>query len=243
MTKECWASKLGDRGGGLSREHYISDGVFDGAIITAYGLEWCKGRPVQISVARAVAKILCKRHNEMLSVLDSEASRLSRFLAANVMHDPLSDAQISLRGHLLEKWALKTFVNLGYVGGLDPEHHTRVQPHEDLVRYVFQTPIPSNGLGLYFVVTGAVSNHDFRGGLSWKGIRNLSHGGTIAGMAFALNGVHFVVSAEPGPADKRLRRVGLIGGVDYSQAKILYRPNNIALLSETAGRKSIFLEW
>jgi hypothetical protein len=211
-------------------------------MITAYGLAWCKDQPIQISVASAVAKILCKHHNEALSVLDSEAARLSRFLAGNVIDDPLSDAKINLRGPLLEKWALKTFVNLGYVGGLDPEHHTRVQPDEDLVRYVFQVSLPPNGLGLYFV-TGAVSNDGFKVGLSWKGIRNLSHGGSLAGMTFTLNGVHFVLSAESGPADERLRAVGSVGGIDYSRAKILYRPNNISLLSKTAGQKSIFFEW
>jgi hypothetical protein len=240
MSKECWAAKLDDCGGGLSREHYISEGVFDGEIVTAYGLEWCKDHPIQISVASAVAKILCKRHNEALSVFDSEAVRLSRFLAESVIDNPLSDTKINIRGHLLEKWALKTFVNLAYVGGLDPEHHIRMRPHEDLVRYVFQTSIPSNGLGLYFV-TGAVSNDGFKVGLSWNGIRNLS--GALAGMAFTLSGVHFLVTAKPGPGEKRLRNVGLVGDIDYSQAKISYRPDNIALLSKTAGQKSILLEW
>jgi hypothetical protein len=239
---DCWAAILGNCAGGLSREHYISDGIFDGEAITAYGLEWCKDHPIQISVASAASKILCKRHNEALSPFDAEAARLSRFLSANVLDDPLSEAQITLRGYLLEKWALKTFLNLGYIGGLDPEHHTRLQPGENLVRYVFQeTPAPI-GMGLHFV-TGAVSNDNFNVGLSWNGIRNLSRAGAIAGMTFTLNNVRFVVSAEAGPVEQRLAKIGLVNGVDYSRAKIYYRPRNIALLSKTAGQKTIFLEW
>ena len=239
---DCWAAVLGDCAGGLSREHYISDGIFDGEAITAYGLEWCKDHPIQISLASAVSKILCKRHNERFSPFDAEAAKLSRFLSANVLDDPLSEAQITLRGYRLEKWALKTFLNLGYIGGLDPEHHARLKPREDLVRYLFQETQAPKGIGLYFV-TGAVSNAKFNVGLSWNAIRNLSRDGAIAGMTFTLNDVRFVVSAEEGPAEHRLAKIGLVNGVDYSRAKIYYRPHNIALLSKTAGQKTIALEW
>jgi hypothetical protein len=138
MSRECWASALGDCAGGISREHVVSDGIFDSEAITAYGLSWCKDHPVQISLSSAVSKILCRRHNERLSTFDAEAARLSHFLSANVLDDPMGDAQITLRGDLLEKWALKTFINLGYIGGLDPERHMRVRPSEELVRHVFQ---------------------------------------------------------------------------------------------------------
>ena len=239
---DCWAALLGDCAGGFSREHLISNGIFDDEVITAFGLAWCKERPVQIGQASAVAKILCKRHNEALSSFDSEATKLSQFLSANVLDDPLSEAQTTLRGVLLEKWALKTFLNLGYVGGLDPEHHTRVLPEAGLITYLFRDTEVPTGIGLYFV-TGAVSNHGYKIGLSWNAIRNMSDAGVIVGMTFTLNDVRFVVSAAPGPAEKRIARMGVVNEVDYSKAKILYRPANIVLLSKTAGRKTIILEW
>jgi hypothetical protein len=242
MSFECWGAVLGDCAGGISREHLISDGIFDGAMVSAYGLKWCKDRPVEISLASAVSKVLCKRHNEGLSAFDAEASRLSRFLSTNVLDDPLSEAQVTLRGPLLEKWALKTFINLAYIGALDPEHHARVQPDEDLVKYVYEgTSVPS-GVGLYFVA-GSISNSNFNVGLSWNGIRNLSRAGAIVGMTFTLNTVRFVVSGEAGPAEAHLAKIGLVNDVDYSRATIYYRPPDIALLSKTAGQKTIYLEW
>jgi hypothetical protein len=242
MSIECWAAVLGDCAGGRSREHVISDGIFDGARITAYGLKWCKDRPVEISLASAVSRILCKRHNERLSVFDAEAARLSRFLAANVLHQPLIESEITLSGYLLEKWALKTFINLGYIGGLDQEHHTRLEPASDLVKYVLQGAAVPAGAGLYFV-TGAVSTGSFNVGMQWNAIRNLSRDAAIVGMTFTLNSVRFVVSAEPGPAEQRLAKIGLVNGVDYSKAKIYYRPAAIGLSSKTAGQKTIFLTW
>ena len=62
---------LGNCGGGWTREHYISDGIFDGEMVTAFGLHWCKDKPMQIALRTGVSKILCKTHNEALSPYDS----------------------------------------------------------------------------------------------------------------------------------------------------------------------------
>lgn len=240
---DCWAACLGDCAEGQSREHYISDGIFDGAGIIAFGLKWCKEHPVEIGLESAVARILCKRHNESLSRFDEEAAKLSRFLSTAVLEEPLSPAELKLSGPLLEKWALKTVVNLGYVGALDPERHVRVQPDQTIVRYLFCGAEPPEGVGLYFVTGGTITNQGFKVGLRWNGIRNMSGGGAIVGMSFSLNDVRFLVTTAPGPAERRLARVGVVGGVDYSNADILYRPTNIALRSQTAAPKTVLFEW
>jgi hypothetical protein len=239
---ECWAEALGGCAGGASREHYVSDGIFDGEVITAFGLAWCKKEPVRLGLAAAVSKILCKRHNELLSTFDHEASKLSRFLYTNILDDPLTDATTVLRGDLIEKWALKTYINLGYIGALDPIEHKQTKPSKELVRFVFQEPIPANGMGLYFV-NGKVSNQEFAVGISWNGIRNLTLGGILAAMTFTLNNVRFVVSGEPVMAGPLLARIGSINGVDYSSAQIVYRPTDVSLASQTAGSKRIALRW
>jgi hypothetical protein len=242
MAVACWAEVLGDCAGGSSREHYVSDGIFDGEVITAFGLPWCKHVPMRVGLRAAASKILCKRHNEQLSEYDSEASKLSRFLYTNLLDDPLTAAETTLRGDLLEKWALKTFVNLGFIGALDPIDHKRTVPNAQLVRNIFRDRVPAGGMGLYFV-TGEVSNHEFTVGFSWNAIRNVTLGGIPAAMTFTLNNVRFVVSGEPVMAGPKLAKLGTIHGVDYSAAQIVYRPAKVTLASKTAGRKEISLQW
>lgn len=233
---ECWASILGDCSGPASREHYVSDSIFDGEAVTAFGLSWCKTSPIKIGLGSAVAKVLCKHHNESLSPFDAEASRVSRFLSEHVQDRPLEPAEYTANGHRLEKWALKTYANLSYLGALDFENHTRTQPAAFIVEHIFRdAPLPA-GVGLYFIA-GTLNNADFKVGVSWNGIRNLSVGGAIAAMTFTLNEVRFVVNAVPGAAEGRLAKMGAINGVDYSRAQIVYRPTNIILHSTTAGEK------
>lgn len=242
MGLDCWASILEDCGRGKSREHYISDGIFDGESVTAFGLPWCRDDPVTIGMRSAVAKILCGKHNSALSQFDAEAAKLSKFLVTNVLDQPLAEAAVSLNGRHFEKWALKTFFNLGYIRGLHRGQPNRLDPPAHLVRHIFlDEPIP-DGVGLYFV-TGKVSNQDYGPGLWWNVIQNPKNTAEIFGMAFTFFGVRFVISILPIRAEDKIAGLGLVNGFDYSSAKILYRPPNIGLTSSTAGLKRIDLEW
>jgi len=238
----CWASVIGDCGEGKSREHYISDGIFDGETVTAFGLPWCRDKPMTIGMRSAVAKILCGKHNSDLSEFDAEAAKLSKFLVRNVRDDPLTEASIALNGRHLEKWALKTFFNLGYIRGLHREQPNRIDPPPHLVRHLFCNEPVAEGIGLYFV-TGKVSNHDFDPGLRWNAIQNLNNSAEIYGMTFSFFGIRFVVSIPPLRAEQRIAAMGQVSGFDYASARILYRPPNIGLTSSTAGLKRIDLQW
>ena len=236
----CWAKGHGTCGP-MSREHYISDGIFDGESITASGLPWCKDAPVTIGLASAVAKILCDAHNSALSPFDAEAAKLSRFLTTAI-NAPLEEMQLTLSGMLLEKWAIKTLLNLGYIGALDPLNHTRLTPPEALVACLFDGAAVPDGMGLYFV-TGTVNNQDYRTGLSWNSLFNPREGGGVVGMAFTLNGIHFVVTLVPIRAEALISRLTQVGVVDYSKAKVFYRPSNIMFGSKTAAKREVTLEW
>src|SRR5882762_3171841 len=238
MGLDCWASLLKDCGKGNSREHYISDGIFDGHPVTAFGLPWCRDKPVTIGMRSAVAKILCGKHNSGLSEFDAEAAKLSKFLVGNVLDDPLAEASITLNGRHLEKWALKTFFNLGYIRGLHREQPNRLDPPPHLVRHLFFNEPVAEGVGLYFV-TGKVSNTDFGPGLWWNAIQNPTNKAEIYGMTFTFFGIRFVISIPPIRAEEKIARMGLVKDFDYASAKILYRPPNIGLTSSTAGLKRI----
>jgi hypothetical protein len=210
--------------------------------VNAFGLEWCKDAPKSIGIASATAKILCKTHNEALSPFDAEASKLSRFFTSNVWDNPLKSDTITLSGLLLEKWAIKTCVNLGFIGALDPETHAQIAPDETLVRIVFNRLLPPEGMGLYFI-HGKVSNEDYQVGLSWKAIRNRTSEDRVVGMTLVFNGFRFVVSLVPVRAEALLLKMGTVDGFDFALAKIDYRPRNIRMRSETAGEKIIHLTW
>ncbi len=60
-AKDCWASLLGDCGGGISQEHYVSQAVFPDQSIFVRGLDWCLDKAKPIRIERLATKILCKR--------------------------------------------------------------------------------------------------------------------------------------------------------------------------------------
>jgi|SRR3989338_6030787 len=239
---DCWAACLDECGGGVSREHYISDGIFDEKAITAFGLSWCKEKPLTIGLASAVSKILCKKHNEAVSQFDREAAKLSRFLSANILDDPLARNEVTLDGALLERWSLKTLLNLGYIGALDQENFVQLQPPPEIVKSLFQNAKVPDGIGLYFVTGSTITNQSYKNELSWDAIRIVSNS-NVLGMTFTFNGIRFVVSIVPVRLEEKIAKMGVVKGVDYSRAKIVYRPASIVLSSNTAGRKVVNLKW
>ena len=243
---ECWASILGDCGEGQSGEHYISDGIFDGATVTAVGLPWCRDKPRTIGMRRAVANILCGRHNWALSPFDAEAAKLSAFLRENIHKQPLDAATVRLNGVLIEKWALKTFLNLGYIRGLSRVQSNRIDPRTDLVRYLYRNEPVADGVGLYFI-TGAVSSDmNTTTGLWWNSIdnRDLNEPTTkVFGMTFTFFGVRFVVNIAPIRAEEKIAAMGRVNDFDFSTASVSYRPPGFTMRSGTAGEKRIEFKW
>jgi hypothetical protein len=242
MAAECWASVLEDCANGASREHYISDGIFDGHSVTAVGLPWCRDEPVTIGIRSAVAKILCRRHNSALSPFDAEAARLSQFLATNVLDEPLAESTIRVSGSAIEKWALKTFFNLGYLRGLHREQPNRLDPPVHLLQYLYRNALVPEGVGLYFV-TSQISNDNFGPGLWWNVIQHPERPHEIFGMAFTFFGLRFVISIPPFRAEAHIAGLGNVNEFDYSTARIIYRPLRISMMSGNAGSKHIHFEW
>jgi len=239
---ECWASMIGGCSVGSSREHYISGGIFDETIISVFGLPWCKDQPASIGLNNAVSKILCQTHNNQLSLYDSEASKLSHFLSSNVLEEPLKNDSISINGILLEKWLIKTMINLGYLGALDQPKHSRIDPEEAIVRYLFQNTKIRDGIGLYFV-SGGLSNTGYKTGVFWNAILNKSENDKIVGMLLTFNGIQFITCVVPIRAEELISKMGPVNGTDFSSAQIIYRPPNIIFDSTGAGCKRINFLW
>ncbi len=117
VRQKCWANSLGSCSGGWSKEHYFSECIL-GDHIEAYGFDWTGNKKVTIPTSSATAKILCKHHNEKLSVLDEQIKKIrdeikSFFQQAGKYkdHDPKVKRTFSVNGSMFERWLLKTALN------------------------------------------------------------------------------------------------------------------------------------
>ena len=118
----CWAKSIGNCGGGISREHVVSKSLFKSPIVSVKGFNWCKDAARTVGIESLTAKILCQRHNNSLSSLDEEASALFDAIRewckrenARANTSPLSRISrppTNVNARLLERWFLKTLLNL-----------------------------------------------------------------------------------------------------------------------------------
>jgi hypothetical protein len=154
----CWANSLRDCGGGISGEHPVSRALFDGPTVEVVA-PWTSGEVRSIPLARLRANILCRRHNAMLSPVDSAGGRafrgirdLDTFLA-RARRGPRKTKTCEVDGQLLERWFLKTSVNLfvssqaessTWAGGT-PRH----SPPPDIVSAAFGCSVLARPKGLY----------------------------------------------------------------------------------------------
>jgi len=203
MGVTCWASSLGDCCDIQSREHYVTKGLFKGTSVTLKGLPFCKVDELTVGLASAASKMLCKTHNERLSLLDDEAVRMFECVREVFL---LQEKQKALaprvwkvqtwkvNGRLLERWFLKTLVNLVQVQSqaMDwPNGNARL-PTPDVVESCFgRRPIKSpRGLHAAAAVGHTVDSHDY---VSFAPIRDISSN-ALAGGAFEFRGLRFVFS-------------------------------------------------
>ena len=118
---KCWASIIGDCSNRLSREHYVSQGLWAGQqLIIVSGFEWLKGEEKTLPLKELTANILCTNHNTLLSPLDSEAAKfiktlneLERVLTARWKSRQKSFLNIGrheVKGTLFERWTAKTII-------------------------------------------------------------------------------------------------------------------------------------
>ena len=157
---KCWAKTLGGCSDIQSREHYLSQGLWEGDTITVKGL-WEEEKTIGLS--SLTAKNLCKTHNEFLSPLDSEAKKLFHIISELYR---LQDVRLKLKpskfwtvkryragGILFERWAAKFVVGFFYVFGKDKHWHLTqtgpLEPPSEIVEAIFSQRPFEKPQGLY----------------------------------------------------------------------------------------------
>ena len=164
MLNKCWASSLKDCSEQISREHLVYRSVFLEGSIAVQGLKWCKDAPKTIGLSSLTSKNLCRYHNSSLSELDDAAKDcFDAIRKADKLHSIRSKLQrvtfwhvkkYQVSGNLLERWFLKTLVNLTYGGDLPigPDSDVPGFPSDVLVEIAFGKASLSGEAGLYSVI-------------------------------------------------------------------------------------------
>lgn len=146
--EQCWASCLGDCAGGISGEHYISEGIFESGSVTVQGFDWCKDEPKTIGLASFTRNILCRKHNSALSPVDiggiNAFKTFEQFSTVSLARQEIKPRRASKRryridGPVLERWFLKTLINLASVDShpIGSEEAEAGRPADHLVRLAF----------------------------------------------------------------------------------------------------------
>ena len=164
-NRTCWAASIGGCSGKISGEHVISHSILRAALEFDRRLSLLhitiKRTLREQSIKSATVNRLCVRHNSQLSNLDAEALRFFRaMLRAIDPKQPRETFESSIPreerfdGRLLERWALKTFLNMCFHRGFtnDPESKGIIDlVNETLVNAVFQGTPLYGGQGIYLI--------------------------------------------------------------------------------------------
>ena len=233
--KNCYASTLGGCSGGITGEHYISRSVLklishDDAhpgIAVVSGPRW---KNKALPIASLVANILCRAHNEGLSLLDSTAKT---FLEAmqQIHSNAKSHARVtlSLTGDHFERWLLKVLCGFMASGNSFSIQRQSLpqQPSQQFVRYLFgEDPLP-DGFGFYLLPEPPTPHtRDF-------GFVALSRNGEHTGFMMSIANLQFFLAMkDPGPTPDGLLK------------KSFYRPRFIKIANTLNGNEcQINLHW
>ena len=249
---KCWAKTLGDCSNVQSREHYLSQGLWQGSTITVKGL-WDEERTIGLS--SLTTKTLCTTHNHALSPLDSEAKRLFQAIAEIYR---LQEVRLKLKpskfwtvkryeanGSLFERWAAKFLVGFFYVVGKNERWHVTqtgpIDPPRELVEAIygrrpFQSP---EGLHLAYEVGDRHYNED---GVNLEPLFHPRDDGFV-GANLDFKGVRFVVWLLGNGIESFNipTSEGRVFGPDGSE--LMYRPRNCRFTISKVLSQVLQLEW
>jgi len=222
----CYLSITNDCAGPLSREHYVSAGILrqigSNGKSAVHGLPWMKDKEfTRVSSQSLVAKVLCKRHNEALSPLDAEASRLKetigRFDADFGSSSPKQDLAIAA-GEDVERWMLKTLC--GFVASKQHQKY-EFQPLDRWAAVLSGNESWPAAWGLYLPL------QDFQHARHYRFETLTKPNGEIALVNLPINNVKFAFAMPQTPG-------GCKGGI--------FRPRYLHFQQRNV-RKTLILSW
>jgi len=247
-VEACWAAPLGECQGKRSREHIVSAGLWDGPSVTVVGLPWCKSEPKTVGVSSATARILCQRHNSLLSGADTAGTNAFRALKNAAL---LTEKRRGMRprkwkvvryeidGLGLEQWFLKTLINVSVAhpkDGVWALSGTPLgRPPLGFIRASFGLSPLQRPLGLY--AAGAVGEDvKYMDGVEIRTL--LQPDGALAGALFTFLGFRFFLNLQDGVVPATFR---LPSGDGWLASSVLYHISR--LNGKVAGKLSHFVQF
>jgi hypothetical protein len=226
--KKCWANSLGNCSKKISSEHLISKGIFNGREFSVRGFPWCKDEFVTVGINSITRKCLCEKHNNDLSVVDDEGIKFFNTLdeiASLTIPDNKSTKRININidGYLIERWFLKTLINLSYKSYLQIGKLGELPgwPHIDLVHVVYGITNFTDYLGLYTLVLDGDKSPSY-GNIEVSPFVNKE--GFIGGGIFYFRGINFFLSLHPAPPPKKFSDIDAKGFSEkIGNSSFLYR--------------------
>ena len=214
---KCWARCLAGCDGKISGEHIISASLWEGDHIFVQGLQWCRSSHKEIPVRRFASNILCERHNSELSNIGVDGGGAAAFdvfrqagkvqaqrsenIKAGFQTGRFDVCEYDINGPLLERWLLKTLINMELSGDqgltLGPYLAQTERPNCELVEIVYgRRPFPGRS-GLYFVADSAQSIQ-FQERLRYVAyLKTVEEKSYVAAAGFSFHGFPFILSLEP----------------------------------------------
>jgi hypothetical protein len=188
--QKCWATHVGGCSEKSSREHLVSRALLPNLTVVVEGFDWCK-EPRSIGVDALTRRILCTRHNSELSPADEAIAQFS--IIAN---EP--KVGIAISGRLLERWFLKTLVNLS-IGTKDHIGEGMAEsepgwPPPYLAAVVFGSVPLRHKMGLY-TLSCREPYQSRQGEILFV---PLTRDRRIGGALFGVAGMYFFLSLNPG---------------------------------------------
>jgi hypothetical protein len=161
--KKCWANSFGKCGTVITGEHLISKSILDKTVFVQ-GFSWCKDEPKEIGQASLVSNFLCNVHNSSLSPCDTEiakfVSSISDFVRTNNKFDKHGfslkkiPVKYRLSGLLIEKWFVKTLINICLTQEKDALIH-----FDKVLPFLYSSQNFENPFGLSFGIKSGMPLH------------------------------------------------------------------------------------
>lgn len=167
---ECYARELGGCANKVNREHYVSQGILEliehgshrpSKSVRTFGVAFQGGDAErQIGVASLTAKMLCERHNGMLSPYDSAGKGMFQAVEALYVDTGKPEAPhraLRVNGDDFERWMLETFLGGLYSGNFrvtETERMPGVLPPAEFLQILFDRAEFPDRQGLYWMPIG-----------------------------------------------------------------------------------------
>jgi hypothetical protein len=209
----CWADCLGNCESKQSREHVVSENLWLSNTVMVQGFSWCADAPKEIGIINLTAKILCRKHNSDLSPVDASAGdsfatlrEVTRLKNVREGMKPIrwTVKKYHLDGIMLERWLLKTLINITFNGkyAIGPDATVAGRPSERLVRIAYGLESFKGKAGLY-TMSRVGMNIAMEDRVSFSPImQRAPHGEYVVAGIFLFRGFQFLLYLAPeGPQD------------------------------------------